>query len=168
MRNVNGKEDTAFTVQYDFVMPSRFNLTYTGEDGTEKMAVVVHRSSIGAIERIVAFLIEFYAGKFPFWLSPVQIKLLPIADRHVARTENLATELKDLGYRVEIDVRPESVGKKIRTAQLERVNYMIVIGDKELESGQLSVRSRDKGDLGIISIERFIEELKDEPDPTRR
>ncbi|MBI2590223.1 threonine--tRNA ligase [Candidatus Berkelbacteria bacterium] len=158
MRNVNGKEDTAFTVQYDFAMPARFNLVYAAPDGSEKLAVVVHRSSIGAIERIIAFLIEFYAGKFPFWLAPVQIKILPISDRHLEYADQVAETLQ--AYRVEVDGRPESIGKKIRTAQLEKVPYMLIVGDKELESRQVAVRARDEGDLGTQPLKAFVETIK--------
>ncbi len=157
MRNVNGKEDTAFTVQYDFVMPKRFALSYTGETGDQEEPIVIHRSSIGAIERVIAFLIEHYAGKFPLWLAPVQVKILPIADRHEEYARHVAEHLKD--FRVEIDQTNDTVGKKIRSAQLEQVPYMLVVGDKELEQGTVAVRSRDGGDQETLAIPAFGEKL---------
>lgn len=159
MKNVNGKEDTAFTVQYDFVMPKRFNLSFINEQGEEEQPVVIHRSSIGAIERVLAFLIEHYAGAFPLWLSPVQVKLIPIADRHIDFAKDVADKLKEQQIRVEIDDRTEKLGKKIRDAQVEKANFMVVIGDKEVESKSLSVRKRNGENMENVTIENFIEGL---------
>jgi len=159
MKNVNGKEDTAFTVQYDFVMPKRFNLSFINEKGEEEQPVVIHRSSIGAIERVLAFLIEHYAGAFPLWLSPVQVKLIPIADRHIDFAKGIADKLKEQQIRVEIDDRAENMRKKIRDAQVEKANFMVVIGDKEIESKSLSVRKRNGENMENVSIENFVEEL---------
>jgi threonyl-tRNA synthetase len=142
MKNVAGKENTAFTVQYDFVMPKRFKLAYIDADGKEKEPIVIHRSSIGAIERTMAFLIEHYAGAFPTWLCPVQVKILPIADRHLGYARKLEAELKGRGVRVEVDDRSERVNQKIRQAQLEKVPYMLVVGDKEAADGSVAVRRR--------------------------
>lgn len=159
MKNVNGKEDTAFTVQYDFVMPERFNLTYIGEDGKEHRAFVVHRSSIGAIERIVAFLIERYAGAFPLWLSPVQVKVLPVSEKHNAYGAEVLKELKAAGIRAETDDADESLGKKIRNAKTEKIPYLFVVGDKEAEAGTVSVEARS-GSEGAKKLSDIIAELK--------
>ena len=162
MKSVLGKEDTAFTVQYDFCMPERFNLTYTDKDNKEKRALVVHRSSVGAIERIMAFLIEFYAGAFPTWLSPVQVKVLPIADAHKEYAEGVTQALKDAKIRVELDDSNEGLGKKIRNTKLEKVPYFLVIGDKEVEDKKIMVESRDNGQLGEKTVEEFVEDLEKE------
>lgn len=160
MVNANGKEDTAFTVQYDFVFPKRFNLNYINEKGEEEQSVVIHRSSIGAVERIVAFLIEKYEGAFPVWLSPVQVKVLPIAERHLEFARKIEKTLRDQGIRIEVDERGETLQAKIRDAQMEKVPYMIILGDKELESKNISVRLRDGSNLNAIEIEEFIERTK--------
>lgn len=156
MKNVNGKEDTAFTVQYDFCMPDRFDLTYVGNDGQKKRAFVIHRSSIGAIERIMAFLIEKYAGAFPTWLSPVQVKVLPISDGHLEYARDVVRILKDHKVRVEIDDANESLGKKVRNAKMEKVPYALVIGEKEVAESTLSVEHREKGKMGAMLIDEFL------------
>lgn len=158
--NANGKEDTAFTVQYDFVMPKRFQLVYINEKGEEEYAIVIHRSSVGAIERVIAFLIELYGGAFPTWLAPVQVALLPIADRHLEYAKQVESKLKEHGIRVELDERNEKLGAKIRDVQMQKVPYMLVIGDKEIEEKAVSVRSRDEGDLGQIPLQKFIDDVK--------
>lgn len=154
MKNVNGKEDTAFTVQYDFCMPDRFDLKYTGEDGQEHRAFVVHRSSIGAIERVMAFLIEKYAGAFPLWLAPEQVAVLPVSEKHVEKSLALVNELKDAGIRAIIDDSNESLGKKIRNVKQNKLPYFIVAGDKEIESGSfpLENRSGEKSELTNAEI----------------
>jgi threonyl-tRNA synthetase len=160
MKNVNGKEDTAFTVQYDFCMPERFNLSYTDQDGKERRAFVVHRSSIGAIERIMAFLIEQYAGAFPTWLAPVQVRVLPISEeKHSAYAAEVCATLKEAGVRVEVDQANESLGKKIRSAKTEKIPYLLVIGDAEIEAKTASVESRDQGKLDAMMIPAFIEKI---------
>jgi threonyl-tRNA synthetase len=159
MKNVNGKEDTAFTVQYDFVMPKRFNLVYINEEGREEQPIVIHRSSIGAIERVMAFLIEHYAGAFPLWLSPVQIVLLPIADRHLEFAEKVTKELQSHGIRAEVDTRSERLQAKIRDATLQKVPFMGIIGDKEIAGGGISVRTRSGEDLGSIEISTLLKQL---------
>ena len=156
MKNANGKEDTAFTVQYDLSSPHRFELDYVGEDGQKHRAFVVHRSSIGAVERIVAFLIEKYAGAFPLWLSPVQVKILPIGEGHFLFATEVMDKLKAAGIRVELDVSDNTLGKKIRNAKEEKVPYLIVIGDKELADKKISVDEKS------VAIEDFIEKLKEE------
>ncbi|MDP2918715.1 MAG: threonine--tRNA ligase [Dehalococcoidia bacterium] len=142
MKNFAGKEDTAFTVQYDFVMPKRFKLTYIDKDGKEKEPIVIHRSSIGAIERTMAFLIEHYAGAFPVWLSPVQAMIIPISDQHLDYAHKLEADLKENDIRVQVDDRNERMNQKIRDAQLQKIPYMLVVGDKEAENGTVSVRLR--------------------------
>jgi threonyl-tRNA synthetase len=159
MKNVAGKEDTAFTVQYDFVMPKRFNLTYIDKDGKEKEPIVIHRSSIGAIERTMAFLIEHYAGAFPAWLAPVQVKIVPVADRHLEHARKIERDIKARGIRVEVDDRSERMNLKIRQAQLEKVPYMIVIGDKEVAENSVSVRRRSGEQLPSQPLDSFLATL---------
>src|SRR3989338_2151386 len=164
MKNVNGKEDTAFTVQYDLCMPERFDLSYIGEDGAKHRTFVVHRSSIGAIERIMAFLIEKYGGAFPLWLAPVQARILPVSEKHNAYANEMLAALKATGIRAETDVANESLGKKIRDAKTEKIPYLLVVGDQEVEAKTVSVDSRDKGKLDATTIidfiARAIEEIK--------
>ncbi len=164
MKNVNGKEDTAFTVQYDFCMPSRFNLTYMGEDGAEHECFVVHRSSIGAIERIMAFLIEKYAGAFPLWLAPVQVKVIPVRDTHNEYAKKITDALKEHDIRVDLDDSDSNLGGKVRDAKNNKIPYWIVIGDKEIEADKVTLESRDRGPLGQLSKEdllsKFLEEIK--------
>jgi len=162
MKNVNGKEDTAFTVQYDFCMPDRFDLQYIAEDGTKKRALVVHRSSIGAIERIMAFLIEHYAGNFPLWLSPSQIAVIPVAEAHNEYAQNIHQQLLDAGFRSEIDTTNDSMGKKVRAAKKERLPYFLVLGDKDIESKTVTVESRDTGESESMSVEELIKKLQEE------
>lgn len=152
MKDARGKENTAFTVQYDFCMPDRFNLTYIDTDGKEKRPVVVHRSSIGAIERVMAFLIEHYAGAFPTWLAPVQVKILPISEAHHDYAESIAKELRTHDIRVELDATNESLGKRIRSAKMEKIPYLMVVGDKEIEAKTVSLESRKEGALGSTSL----------------
>src|SRR5260221_10837925 len=162
MVNVNGKEDTAFTVQYDFVMPTRFDLKYIDENGEKMEPVVIHRSCIGAIERTIAFLIEKYKGAFPVWLSPVQVKVLPITERNVECAAKIAKQLREEKIRVEVDTDNETLGNKIRKAQNEKVNYMVVIGDKEEKEKKIAVRTRDGKDLGQMELDKFILKVKEE------
>lgn len=162
MKNVNGKEDTAFTVQYDLSSPQRFELDYTGEDGKPHRAFVVHRSSIGAIERTMAFLIEKYAGAFPLWLAPVQAKILPIGETHFLYATEVMDKLKAAGVRVELDASDETLGKKIRNGKSEKIPYLLVIGDKEVEGKNVSVESRDAGQLGAMNADDLVVKLKEE------
>ena len=144
-------------------MPERFNLTFINEKGEDEKVVVVHRSSVGAIERIIGLLIEKYAGKFPVWLSPVQVVIMTIADRHEDYANKLKDELLHSGIRVEVDSRAESIGRKVRDHQLMRINYLITIGDKEMQSSELAIRTRDNN---IINLSRsdFIKKVKKEID----
>jgi threonyl-tRNA synthetase len=162
MKNVSGKEDTAFTVQYDFVMPKRFNLVYTNEQGEEQETIVVHRSSIGALERIMAFLIEHYAGAFPLWLAPVQVVIIPVSDKFSDYGREVLKQLQSEGIRVELDNDSETLGKRVRVAQKAKVPYMLVVGEKEMTDKTIAVRSRDNGDKGVININDFIENIKKE------
>lgn len=143
------------TIQLDMQMPQRFDLTYIGRDGERHRPVMIHRVVYGSIERFMGILIEHFAGKFPTWLSPVHVKILPVASRHAAYGEEIMKALKAKGLRVELDDRSEKVGYKIREAQLEKVPYMLVVGEKEIEDRNLSVRSRDRGELGVFSVEDF-------------
>jgi threonyl-tRNA synthetase len=161
MKNIVGKEETAFTVQYDLVMPKRFELRYIDRDGKEKEPVVIHRSSIGALERVIAFLIEHYMGAFPVWLSPIQVKVLPVTERNIKYAKSVAEKLKQESIRVEVDERNETLPAKIRDAQLEKVPYMLIIGDKEEKSKKVAVRLRTEKDLGQMSLSKFIVKVKD-------
>lgn len=140
----------------------RFQAEYIGADGEKHRPIMIHRVVFGSIERFMGILIEHYAGKFPLWLSPVQVKILPIADRFYEYAKNTMEELKSHGIRCEIDKRTEKIGYKIREAQLDKVPYMIIVGEKEMESQEVSVRKRDEGDLGSIPILEFIDLLKKE------
>ena len=161
MKNVRGKEDTAFTVQYDFCMPERFELEYTAQDGTKKRPLVVHRSSIGAIERVMAFLIEHYAGAFPVWLSPLQVAVLPVGEIHEEYAKNINDELKKVGVRSELWTA-DGLGKRIRKAKVEKVPYQIVIGDKEKESNTITVEGRNDLKLEQTSLSEFISRMTKE------
>lgn len=159
MKNVAGKEDTAFTVQYDFVGAKRFKLIYIDADGKEKEPIVIHRSSIGAIERTMAFLIEHYAGAFPVWLSPVQVKIIPVADRHNDYARQLNAEFRKYAVRSEVDDRSERMNLKIRQAQLDKVPYMVVVGDRETADKSVSVRRRDGEKLPTMPFDDFLKNV---------
>ncbi|HUV71824.1 MAG TPA: threonine--tRNA ligase [Clostridia bacterium] len=167
MKNVAGVENTAFTVQYDFVMPKRFHLTYIDKNGQEKEAIVIHRSSIGAIERVMAFLIEKYKGAFPVWLSPVQAKVLPVSEKALEYGQVVTEKLRQEEIRVELDERDETLPAKIRDAEKEKVPYMLVIGQKEAKTGQVSVRARGEKDLGSMNLEKFLKLIKEDIDKKR-
>ena len=145
------------TIQLDFQLPQRFELEYVGEDGAKHRPIMVHRVAFGSIERFIGILIEHFAGKFPVWLSPVQVKILAITERQTEYVKELAAKMKDLGIRVETDLRNEKIGYKIREAQMEKVPYMLVVGEKEAEAGLVAVRRRDKGDMGAIPADEFIQ-----------
>ena len=163
IKNVHGKEDTLITIQIDQMLAERFGMEYTDRDGTKKNPYIIHRTSIGCYERTLALLIEKYAGAFPVWLAPVQAKLLPIADRHLDYVYEVKKQLENNGIiRLEVDDRSEKLGYKLREAQLEKVPYMIVVGDKDIENGTVSVRSRKEGDLGAMSIDDFIKKIVEE------
>lgn len=169
IKNVHGKEDTLITIQIDQMLAEKFGMEYVDRDGKKKNPYIIHRTSIGCYERTLALLIEKYAGAFPVWLAPVQLKLLPIADRHLDYTYEVKKKLEENGIiRVEIDDRSEKLGFKLREAQLEKVPYMIVIGDKDIEKGAVSVRSRKEGDMGSMSVDSFISMIKEEIDTKKR
>ena len=158
IKNVHGKEDTLITIQIDQMLAEKFGMEYVDKDGKKKNPYIIHRTSIGCYERTLALLIEKYAGAFPVWLAPVQVKFLPIADRHLDYVYDVKKALEEHGIiRVEIDDRSEKLGYKLREAQLEKVPYMIVVGDKDIENNTISVRSRKKGDMGSMSIDDFID-----------
>ena len=162
IKNVHGKEDTLITIQIDQLLSEKFGMEYIDRDGTKKNPYIIHRTSIGCYERTLALLIEKYAGAFPMWLAPVQVTLLPIADRHHEKSKEIFDTLTAAGFRVELDDRSEKIGYKIREAQLQKIPYMLVIGDKEVETNTLSVRSRKNGDEGSMSVEEFIAKSKKE------
>src|SRR3989338_3295604 len=162
MLNVNGKEDTAFTVQYDFCLPARFALTFTNDKGEEEQPVVIHRSSIGALERTFAYLIERYAGAFPVWLSPVQVAVLPVKTDHNEPAHTFADELKKEGIRVSVDDSNETIGQKIRKASGEKIPYQLVFGDKEINSNELMVRVRGEKEQIRLTRATFIQRAKQE------
>lgn len=159
IKNVFGKEDTLVTIQIDFQLAERYGMVYTDADGSKKYPIVIHRTSLGCYERTLALLIEKYAGAFPTWLAPVQVKVLPITDRAADASNAVAKKLFDLGIRVETDLRNEKIGFKIRECQMQKVPYMIVMGDKEVEENLVAVRSRKDGDLGTMTFEAFRDKL---------
>jgi len=156
------------TIQLDFQMPEKFDITYIGPDGEPHRPVMIHRTILGSLERFLGILIEQYAGAFPYWLAPVQVKILPVSDEYFSYTKNIASVLQKKDIRVEIDTKEGTLGKKIRDAQLQKVPYMLIIGSREVESGTVSVRERSKGDLGSMSLESLIELLKSEYHPLRK
>ena len=163
IKNVFGKEDTLITIQIDQMLAQQFGMEYVDKDGAKKNPYIIHRTSIGCYERTLALLIEKYAGAFPVWLAPVQVKLLPIADRHLDYIYEVKRKLEESGIiRVEIDDRSEKIGYKIREAQLEKVPYMLLVGDKDIEGGTVSIRDRRDGDIGSMSIEEFIAKITEE------
>lgn len=164
IRNVYGKEDTLITIQIDQMLAEKFGMEYVDKDGTKKNPYIIHRTSIGCYERTLAYLIEKYAGAFPTWLAPVQVKLLPIADRHLDYLYDVKKALEAKGIRCEIDDRSEKIGFKIRQAQLEKVPYMLLAGDKDIENNTVSLRTRSGGDKGAMSLDEFVDKLLKEVD----
>ena len=162
LKSAVGHDVTVSTCQLDFLLPQRFELEYVGEDGEKHRPVVIHRAILGTIDRFMCFLIEETKGAFPLWLSPVQVKILTIADRHNDYADKLAEKLERNGIRVEVDEREEKMGYKIREAQLQKIPYMIVVGDKELEEEKVSVRTRESRELVSMSQNEFIEKIKEE------
>ena len=156
IKNVHGKEDTLITIQVDQLLAEQFDMEYTDRDGTKKRPYIIHRTSIGCYERTLALLIEKYAGAFPLWLAPEQMRILPIAERHHDACFELCKKLQNEGFRVTVDDRSEKTGYKIREAQLKKIPYMLVLGDKEIEDGRVAVRGRKAGDMGTMSVEEFI------------
>lgn len=161
-KNVHGKEDTIITVQIDFALAERFNMTYVDKDGEKKRPYIIHRSSIGCYERTLAMLIEKYAGALPTWLCPVQAKILPISDKYNDYADKVANELRNRGLKVETDYRAEKIGYKIREARLERTPYILVVGEKEAENNEVSVRSRKNGEEGAIVLDTLVNRIANE------
>lgn len=163
LRDSIGRTWQCGTIQLDFQLPRRFGAEYMGADGEKHRPIMIHRVVYGSIERFIGILIEHYAGKFPLWLAPVQVKLLPVSDKFLEYAESIAAQLKESGYRVEVDRRDEKLGYKIREAQLDKVPYMLILGEKELSHGSVSVRQRDgqpgKQDLGEMSQNEFLKLL---------
>ena len=168
IKNVFGKEDTLITIQVDQMLAEKLGMEYVDSDGQKKNPYIIHRTSIGCYERTLALLIEKYAGAFPAWLAPVQVKLLPIADRHVEKATEAMRALEAKGLRCELDDRSEKIGYKIREAQLEKVPYMLLMGDKDIENNTVSVRSRKKGDIGAMALEEFLAKIIEEVDTKAR
>ena len=156
------------TIQLDFQMPEKFDMSYVGKDGDEHRPVMLHRTILGSLERFMGILIENYAGAFPYWLAPVQLKVLPVAEDYIDYAQEVCAKLKAADLRVEIDTRDEKLGKKIRDAQMQKTPYMIVIGAKEKEEGTVAVRDRVKGDLGSMYLEQLLEKLGEEFDPVNK
>lgn len=162
LRDCLGRTWQCGTIQLDFLMPERFNLEYIGEDGDKHRPVMIHRTVLGSIERFIGILIEHHAGAFPTWLAPVQARVLPITDRQLPYARHVAADLTAQGVRAEVDERNEKIGHKIRDAQLQRIPYMLVVGDKEMAQDAVAVRHRERGDLGAVSLERFTAGIKEE------
>ena len=156
IRNVHGKEDTLITLQIDMLLAEKFGMTYTDTDGSQRTPYIIHRTSLGCYERTLALLLEKYAGALPMWMAPEQIRVLPVTERTVPQAEELVAKLSAHGFRATADGRSEKIGYKIREAQLEKVPYMVILGDKEAENGTLSIRSRAGGDLGSMTVEDFL------------
>ena len=160
LRDSLGRTWQCGTIKLDFQMPQRFDLEYTAEDGSKKRPIMIHRVCFGSIERFIGILIEHFAGKFPVWLAPVQVKVIPVSEKSMDYATGVYEKLKAAGIRTELDHKDEKVGYKIRQAQLEKVPYMLVLGEKEAAEGAITVRSRDKGDLGAAGLDAFIEDIK--------
>ena len=162
IRNVNKKEETLFTVQIDFDMPKKFDMTYIDKDGKKQTPIVIHRASIGCIERTMAFLIEQYAGAFPTWLSPVQTQIIPISQKFNKYGEEIKKQLNKENIRVELNDDNETLGKKIREGELQKIPYLLIVGEKEQEADSIALRDREKGNLGPMKTNKFIEKIKKE------
>lgn len=162
LKSAIGHDVTVSTCQLDFLLPERFELEYIGEDGKAHRPVVIHRAILGTLDRFMAFLIEETKGAFPTWLAPVQVKVLPISDKHLEYANKVKEALQDKEVRVEVDDRAEKIGYKIREAQLQKVPYMLVVGDKEQEAGEVGVRNRKDGDIGAMKLEDFVEKIDEE------
>ena len=162
MTDAIGRRWQCATIQLDYQMPQRFGLKYVGADNAEHTPVLIHRAIFGSFERFIALLIEQYAGAFPVWLAPVQVRVLSIADRHADYARTVQERLAAAGLRVELDDRREKIGLKIREAQLQKIPQMLVIGDREVENGTVAVRSRTKGDMGARPLDEAVRALEEE------
>ena len=159
-KNVFGKEDTIVTIQIDMLLAERFGMYYIDENGEKKLPYIIHRTSLGCYERTLAYLIEEYAGALPTWMAPEQVRFLPVTDRAADYCAEQAKKLEDMGFRTEVDYRNEKIGRKIRDAQTEKVPYMVIVGDRDMENGTVSPRHRADGDLGAMSVDEFSALLK--------
>jgi threonyl-tRNA synthetase len=157
-----GREFTLATNQVDFAQPRSFKLSFTNKENEPEIPLVIHRAPLGTHERFIGFLLEHYAGKFPVWLAPVQVKILPISDKFLEYAQSVQKQLLQAGVRVEIDDRQEKIGKKIRDTELMKVPYMLVVGEKEMNENKLAVRRQGQGDMGAQEVGTFIEIIKDE------
>lgn len=160
IKNVFGKEDTLITIQIDMLLAQKFGMEYVDKDGEKKIPYIIHRTSIGCYERTLALLIEKYAGALPTWLAPEQVRIMPMTDRNADYATDIRAELEKNGFRVEVDYRSEKIGKKIREAQLEKVPYMLVLGDKEQEAGSVAVRNRRDGNTTVMPLAEFVDKLQ--------
>lgn len=157
-----GREWQCSTIQFDFNLPERFGMTYTAQDGTDQQPYMIHRALLGSLERFFGVLIEHYGGAFPLWLAPVQVVVLPVLPANQEYAGEIYDWLRENGFRAELDSRNEKIGYRIREAQLQKVPYMLVVGEKEAASGQIAVRSRKEGNLGVWDREKFLAKLKEE------
>ena len=162
IRNVHGKEDTLITIQIDQMLAEKFGMEFVDKDGVKKNPYIIHRTSLGCYERTLALLIEKYAGALPMWLMPEQVRVLPISERLHDQADEIKRQLEEAGLEVTCDHRSEKIGYKIREAQLEKIPYMLVIGDKEMENGVVAVRSRRDGDIGTMPLSDFIAKAVEE------
>jgi threonyl-tRNA synthetase len=167
VKDAIGRKWQLGTIQVDYNLPERFDLTYIGEDNAKHRPVMIHRAPFGSMERFIALLIEHCAGKFPLWLAPVQVKILPISDKFMEYAENVLNKLKNADIRAEIDDRSEKIGKKIRDAELAKIPFMLVIGEREMNEEKISVRRQGKGDLGSKNLEEFVEMVNEEVESKR-
>jgi threonyl-tRNA synthetase len=162
VRDALGRKWQCTTIQVDFQLPLRFQLEYIDAEGKPQTPVVLHRAPLGSMERFFAILVEHYAGAFPAWLAPIQAVLIPITDRHVSYAQDVAEKLKQAGLRVEVDERPERMNAKIRDAQMQKIPYMLVVGDKEMQSGQVALRLRSGENPGPMALEAFIQKAQED------
>ena len=162
MKDCLGREWQMGTIQVDFQLPLRFNLSYIDSNGEKKTPILVHRAIFGSFERFIGIITEHFAGAFPVWLSPVQVSILPISDNQKEYAEKIKAILEEKGIRVELDARQEKIGYKIREAQLQKVPYMLILGEKEVEANAVGVRKRKEGDIGQMSIEDFVSMISKE------
>ena len=162
LKSAIGHDVTVSTCQLDFLLPERFELEFIGEDGKAHRPVVIHRAILGTLDRFMAFLIEETKGAFPTWLAPLQVKILPISDKHLEYANKVKEMLEEKNVRVEVDDRAEKIGYKIREAQLQKVPYMLVVGDKEEAQNKVGVRDRKQGDLGAIDVNEFVLKIDEE------
>ena len=160
-KNVYGKEDTLVTIQIDMLLAERFGMYYIDENGEKKLPYIIHRTSLGCYERTLAYLLETYAGALPTWMAPEQVRLLPVTDRAVDYCREQAAKLTNMGFRVTVDDRNEKIGKKIRDGQMEKVPYMLIVGDRDIEAGTVSPRHRTDGDLGAMTLDAFAAQLRE-------